>query len=482
MSGGIGDYRSLEAKAQPWSFRWYDVTFVREQPTAPAEEGFVLIEILVSAIVLSIVAGAIFTLLNSTARSAADERSRSDGYAIAQEDQARLRSMRISELNRLNQSQTLALNGTAFTIVSTGVFVNDTTTSSSCTSGATSADYVKVSSTVTWPNMGATPPVSIQSIVSPANGSLDPSHGTLTVSATNAAGAAIPGIGLTGTGAGTFNGTTDSSGCAMFPDQPSGNYTLTTSGVAAGLVDKDGKTPTPFTVGVIPGGTNPIFLLYDRPGSIGEVAFETKYANGEVKSSGADSMIVFNTGMTSAKLIGVPGGPKSSTLTAPSLFPFTSPDTVYAGSCTGNNPNPTGETNPPGAAAMASVLVPAGGIAPKATLRLPALYLSVWTGRSSGHAGSLFSNADVWIRDDKCSNENGPITRRYATNTSGTLNEPGLPWSTYDICVDSQVGNGGGARRERINNVSVESLASPPSLTFYLGEGTGTQSESGSCP
>jgi Tfp pilus assembly protein PilV len=453
---------------------------------APAQspssaEGFVLIEILVSALVLAIAAAAIFSLLNTTAHSAADERNRSEAYAIAQEDQARLRSMRISELNRLNQNRPVTVNGTTFTVNSTGTFVNDTTTSTSCKSGAASADYVKVASSVTWTNMGATPAVGIQSIVSPANGSLDPSHGTLTVSVANAAGTAIPGIGLTGTGAGTFNGTTDSSGCAMFPDQPSGNYTLTVSGVAAGLVDKDGKTPAPFTVGVIPGGTNPVFLLYDRPGSIGEVAFETKYANGEVAPSTADSMIVFNTGMTSAKLIGTPGGTRQTTLAAPSLFPFASADSVYAGSCTGNNPNPTGETNPPGAAAMASVLVPANGVAPKATLRLPALYVTVRTGKNSSSPGSLFNNADVWIRDDKCSSESVPVTRRYATNSSGTLNDPGLPWSTYDVCVDSQVG-GGSSRRERIPNVSVENLATGPSLTFYLGEGSGSVSESGPCP
>lgn len=455
----------------------------RAQSPRPTEEGYVLIEILVSAIVITIVAGAIFTLLNSTARSAAEERHGSEAYALAQEDQARLRSMRISELNRLNQTQTVTLNGTNFTITSTGAFVNDTTISASCTSGASSADYVKVATTVTWPSMGDRPAAAIQSIISPANGSLDPSHGTITISTKNAAGVPIPGISVTGTGAGTFSGSTDASGCAMFPDQPSGNYTLSATGVAAGLVDKDGKTPAPFTVGVSPGVTNPVSLFYDLPASLPEVAFETKNSQGEVKSSSADSMIVFNTGMTLAKVFGTPGGTRSTVLAAPSLFPFTSPDTVYAGACGGNNPNPTGETNPPGAAAMASVQLSPNGVAPKVTLRLPALYINVWTGKngsSSSNKGSEFNNADVWIKDKKCANGSVPITRRYATNSAGTLSDPGLPWSTYDICVDSKTG-GGSARWQTIENVSVENLTAGPSLNFYLGDGNGSLSESGSC-
>ncbi len=186
-----------------------------------------LIEVLVSAIMIVLVAGAVLTLLIATTHSAASERTHSEAYALAQEDQARLRSMRISTLNRLQQTRSVTLNGSTFTIESTGLFVNNTTGTASCTTGASSADYVRITSTVTWPNMGARAPAVIQSIVSPSNGSLDPSHGTLTISATNAAGTPLAGVGISGTGAGTFSGSTDSNGCADFADLPSGNYTLT---------------------------------------------------------------------------------------------------------------------------------------------------------------------------------------------------------------------------------------------------------------
>ena len=146
--------------------------------------------------------------------------------------------------------------------------------------------------------------------------------------------------------------------------------------------------------------------------------------------------------MTTAKVFGNPGGARLSEIKAEPLFPFTSPDTVYAGSCSGDNPNPKGESNPPGAAAMASVNVPAGASAATTTIQLPALSLTVWTGKNSANPGVAFSGADVWMRDDNCSNESGPITRRATTNATGKLPDPGLPWSTYEVCADSNAGSG----------------------------------------
>ena len=152
----------------------------------PGEEGFALIEVLVSALILAIVAAGVMALLQATTRSAADERRHAEAYAIAQEDQARLRSMRLSALNRLEQTRPVSVDGNEFTVKSQGVFVNNTQGQpSSCTAGETSADYVRITSTTTWP--GSRQPVVIQSIVSPSNGSLDPNHGTLVVTTKNAA-------------------------------------------------------------------------------------------------------------------------------------------------------------------------------------------------------------------------------------------------------------------------------------------------------
>ena len=116
------------------------------------------------------------------------------------------------------------------------------------------------------------------------------------------------------------------------------------------------------------------------------------------------------------------------------------------------------------------------------TLQLPALYVNVWTGKNSANKGAAFNSADVWITDKKCSSgvPATPITRRYATIATGALSDPGLPWSTYDVCVDAKTGSrqrpSPDDRKHRCRKTSP-----PAHLNFYLGEGSGTVSESGPC-
>ena len=88
------------------------------------------------------------------------------------------------------------------------------------------------------------PPVLHQSTVAPPNGSISEDHGALAVSVQNGQGQGIGGVGLTGSGAGSFSGTTGANGCVIFGNLPEGNYTLTPVG-STGLVDRDGNPPGP---------------------------------------------------------------------------------------------------------------------------------------------------------------------------------------------------------------------------------------------
>ena len=446
----------------------------RGRTTPPEEAGFALIEILISGVVAVIATGAVFTLMQATARTAGDQRKRTQAYAVAQEDQARLRAMRLPSLNRLNETRTVTVDGTEFTVVSTGTFANDVTGLLTCGNGTSSADYVKIASKVTWANMGATPPTEIRSIVAPPSGSLKPNSGTLSFRITDAAEVGLAGIGLSGVGAGTFSGTTDSSGCAVFPEQAAGAYTLTTSGGATGIVDTNGKPPGPRPITVNPGVTNTVTIHYGPGGAI-PVNFKTRVGSGSLFTSTADSIIAFNSGMEAgAMLVGTPGGTRVTSLEAKPVFPFTSAVTVYAGSCVENNPGT-------GTPASASVVVPAGGTTAIQTVQLPALNLKVWTGKNSSNPGSGYNGADVWIEDNDCDNSSGnPVTRRYDTNSSGNLPDPGLPWGTYDVCADDNGGSSG--RRNRANDVSVKNLSSGTTVNLYLGTGSGQVSESGRCP
>src|SRR6185312_6406023 len=197
----------------------------RARKASSGEDGFIIIEVLVSALILAIVAGAVLTLIAATTRSAASERSHAVAYGLAQADQARMRTMRLSTLKSLNEPNETTIGGTKYTVVSKAFFVNNKSGTASCTEQNASTDYVELTSTV---SSSALPnPVSLQSIVAPTSSSLDSTHGSLVFQVSNALGEGVSGVSITGTGAGNFSGSSESTGCATFADLASGNYKVT---------------------------------------------------------------------------------------------------------------------------------------------------------------------------------------------------------------------------------------------------------------
>jgi prepilin-type N-terminal cleavage/methylation domain-containing protein len=429
------------------------------------QDGFALIEVLVSALVLAIAAAGVLALLQATTRSAASERRHSEAYAISQEDQARLRSMRLSALNRLEQTRNVTLDGNEFTIKSQGVFVNNTSGQpSSCTSGETSADYVRITSTTTWP--GSQAPVVVQSIVSPSNGSLDPNHGTLVVTVKNAASQPLANIGLSGSGPGSFNGTTDSTGCANFTDLPAGNYSIVPN--APGLVDIHGESSAAQPAGVSAGTSSPLPLLFDYPATL-PIKFESRVgSSNEFKAAKIDSALVFNALMNPAKAYWTPTKTPQEEIVATPIFPFTSPDSVYAGACETNNPK-SGE-------GLGSVTLEPGKTAPTMKLKVPALEVTVKNGASA------IGGAKITITDENCVVSGTNLKREYTSEAAGHQSnaangfpEYGLPYGTYKICASASIS--GNTKKRTVEGVTVQSYSSAKTQTIDLSSGT----SSGSC-
>jgi hypothetical protein len=414
--------------------------------------------------------------IDSATRSTAQERNRAQAHGVAQADQARMRSMRISDLANLNQTRTVTEEGNDYTVVSRGDYVTDATGTASCDEGTASADYIRITSTVTWPGIANRPAVATESIVSPSSGSISADRGALAIEVDDAQNVGIPGIPVSGSGAGSFSGTTGSTGCVIFGNLPAGDYTLSVSGIASGLVDHDGNPPDNHPTSVVGQSTNTVVLQYAEPGSI-PVTFTTR-VGGNLVASQADSIVVFNTGMSTPKTFGTPGTP-ATTIMASNLFPFSSPDAVYAGTCEGDNPNPNDDEPPPVPEAVASVMVPAGATAPQTTIQLPALFITVRSGTSSFNPGSLVSGATVRVADRNCPDD--PTTgfkRTFTTNSQGTLADPGLPYSDYDVCV------GNSSKHKTVTGVSVKDMTNGTTLsTFYLGTSVGSNGwVSGACP
>jgi type II secretory pathway pseudopilin PulG len=392
---------------------------------ASAEAGFALIEVLISGLIAVVVAAAVMALFASTERSAADQRHRSQAFAVAQEDQTRLRAMRVPSLYQYGQTNPVTVDGVTYSVTSTAKYINDVTGDDlTCATGSSSISYVKIGSKVTWPGMRPGEAVTIQSLIAPPSGTLNPTAGTLVFLATNAHNVPTSGVGVSGSGAGNFNGSTSAAGCAIFLEQASGEYTLNLTGLATGLVDQDGVAPGPKMIKVSPEVTNTVNLLYDTPGSV-PVKFETRNYSSNLSATSASSFIAFNTGMSTAKLFGSAEGTPFTTKTAESLFPFTSADVFYAGACTTNDPQ-SGTARP-------SVLVPAGATAATQTIVLPSLWLTVKAD------GSAVNGAPVKIADRNCETAGHAVRRSYTTSSSGRLTNPALPWSTYNVCASGTV-------------------------------------------
>ena len=432
------------------------------------EQGSVLVEVLVSSIMLVIAAVGVFSAFDAATRSTAEERHRAQADGLAQADLARLRTMRISALSNLHQTKVVTIEKTPYTVESAAEFQTDKTGTASCDAGTASADYVEIRSTVTWPSLGTRAPVVAQSLVAPPNGSISAESGSLAIQIVDAEENGIEGVGLSGSGAGTFNGATGLNGCAIFGNLPHGAYTLTVAG--SSLIDRDGKAPQPQPTSVVAESTNTLALQYDQPGDV-TAKFET-WVGGKLVPSSADAIVAFNSGMKLARAFGTPGTPQKE-VTATPLFPFTSTYSVFAGSCAANDPSLFAEA--PAAGTVAEPLVTAGG-STTVTIDLPALHLATWSGSGVAEPGLPVAAATVKVADTKCE-EGKPVIRTFTTDAEGGLPDPGLPYSSYDVCVSD------GKKHVDVKGVPVpldpQNVQAGTELAVYLGE---PGALTGACP
>lgn len=436
----------------------------RVVPSIPdrSHAGFALVEVMVSAVIVLILASGTLFAISATKKSSAEERHRATAHGIAQEDQGRMRGFRISALSNYTQERTVQGDDGSYTVSSRAEFVTDATGTASCEEDSASADYIRISSSVTWPSIGARPPVLLQSIVTPPNGSIAANRGALAVSIRGGQGQPIPGVQLSGTGPGSFSGTTSENGCVIFGNLPVGNYALTVN--LPGYVNQDGQPAGIVNTSVADMSTNTLALQLDEPGGV-DVSFTTR-KQGQIIPSSYESIVAFNTGMTVAKVFS--RATPVATLSAEPLFPFASPTTVFAGGCEANNPNPGDVVGAPGAAAQASVPVLPDQIA-AAQIQLPSLDLRVRSGTSASSPGTPVSAATVILTDSGCAASGQTVKIRRTTDTSGGLTDPGLPWSTYSVCV------GKSGKRSITSNVQLKNLNASTVLTVYLGAAaTGT--------
>lgn len=424
-----------------------------------SERGDTLIEVLISAVLLAVIVVGMLSALDSTNRSSALQRARSEADALAQQSQDQLRGepiKRLYELESKPETRAVTANGTVYTIETTAAYVQDATATSSCTSSAAKADYLRTASKVTWPSLGPGKPVIETSVVSP------PAGAALIVQVTESGAAPVTGATATATGPAPETAThsleTSASGCAILALAP-GEYSFNVS--KAGYVTPNGFANTSEDEGssvthsaYIPAETTAKEGYYlARPGKL-SVAF----------SGGQnDTFMAFNTGMTNSKVFGTVGTLVSSLASPTQLYPFPTKYTVYAGSCESDKPAIVKPEN--------EVLVPTTGTG-STTLALPPVKLSVYSGKSAVSPGTLVA-ASASLKDEGCG------TTRTFTTASGATFQVGMPYGNYSLCVTAKVG--APAKQRRYVRASLHNATSAGlSETVYLE--SAEESALTSCP
>jgi Tfp pilus assembly protein PilV len=447
-----------------------------------SQAGDTLIEVIVSALLVALIVVGTFSGLDSTNKATSLDRARSQADALAEHAEEQLRSEPIKKLTEMTEShpivETVTENGSKYTITSTAQFISDATSTSSCTSTSTKADYLQTTSKVTSPLIGSGKSVEETGIISPPAGSA-------LIVQVQESGTALQGALAVAKGPSpattSYELETSSKGCAILAVPP-GEYNIYVS--KTGYVDPNGYENTHEDTGG--SVTRSVYIPAETTSKLGyNLGLAGTLAVGFTGSTPAegDTFTAFNTGMTSPSPFGTAGTYSTTVESAKKIFPFTTKYTVYAGSCEADLPTKNLQSSNP------EVLVEPGKTG-SIKVPLPPVNYVVKSGLKAG-------TQEGHTLEAKGSTTDGCSTKRtFVTNsTTGAPTRPGLPYGKYEICVGGEIGT---TEKKWIGTVENNSPTGPSSSKWTNGEtsshiiylglepsgtptGTGTVS-SGSCP
>lgn len=477
-----------------------------------------LLEVLVSAVLVALIAVGTYTGLVSAGRATARERGSAQGLVIAQQDEERLRGLNITQLVQLGEkTYSVAENGlcvkensggwyyysgatewksgceaikgfegtkytgAVYTITSEAIYVSAKETAT-CESGE--ADYIRTTSTVTWTSIGSHEPVKQSSLVN------EPSTAMLMVKVKNrnnepVSGATVEAFDPTSSATATVTETTPSSGCVVFGALEEGEVKLLAS--KGEWVTHNGKAAPEKITSVKKGSLAEAEFTLEAPGTIEAKFFNkpqttTQYVTGF-------TFVAFQSEAASAApfFVGGAANSPSSTATLSQLFPFAlpvnQPDkyTAYAGDCEANNPaTVTGNTVP-----APTVQVEPSPLISHAEVEEPEVKTTVYEGTST-KAGNKLNSTSAKIINSECKGKTAQTTVPYEHEdpiVSGSLEYPYLPYAkTYELCVVGKVESTYYEYKKSLSSYTNTSKAGTTWPTIYLkGEYTTKSSSPISC-
>ncbi len=346
-----------------------------------AQHGFTLIEVLVSALIVTLIAGAVAGALMTNIKATGDQHRRAQAQALAEQDQERLKGLSAEQLDNLSQTYTSTQDKYKFTVASQAYYLNSTSGASCSASGGAGATYFKTISTVTWTNPAgvAQTLATDESVITP------PAGGSILAQFHDQTTAPLSGVSVAANGPESDAAASDGNGCTIFTGLDTGAYNLTFTD--NGYVDPNGNaspltdTTTVASTGIAsPSKGNPIEMglgggitaSFGVDGTAGPLAFKP-FALSWYGSGGGYSMSDFRKNLFATQQLSI----KTTTVAGASpggLFPFASLNPtsytnnyqLWAGKCR--------QEQPPAGVDAASVTP---GYAGSMTVTAPAVAVSV---------------------------------------------------------------------------------------------------------
>jgi Tfp pilus assembly protein PilV len=391
-----------------------------------AERGFALIEVVVSAALLVVVAGGVMAGIEGPSAISGKNETRSQAATLAQQDQERMRAMPFTSLVGYSQTTPVTVQGVTYSRFSKASWVRDSNDTDSCTvpGDDTSGDYLKIVSRVTPP--GGQPPVQLDSLVAQPPGGAS-TKGTLAVQIKNELDQPVVGQSVSIAGPESRTASTNDVGCAVFGLVEQGTYTITFS--RSGWVDPSAINAVTRTTSVTAGSTTIVNHSYAQAGRL-NVHVETKVGSAAVQNSPAKGVMVANGGIPAGTLtFNAPAVPSvGSSDFALDLFPFPSGYGVWAGTCNAGDPTKygvAGVTGSPGPGGTVNVTVRQPAINVTGATGVPGFSPGIYTIPSGTHV--VYTSIDGGCGEKRVQN---------TTAAGGVLANPGMPYGNYKLCAD----------------------------------------------
>lgn len=414
------------------------------------ERGIMLVEVLVSAVVLIMLALSSMAVIDRAGEVSAANRARSVSTALAQKDQDFVRQMPWSKIGQIVTDTTPAdtpypalagdngdgidttVDGITYKVATKVSIKLDTNTRTACLAGWRNKRVI-IETTVTPPSSIKMKPVKMRTERLPLVSDRS-DKGSIIVRLTRANGDATSGVTVT---AGGTTKSTDSDGCAVFNDvTPTNSMTVTWGTSGGSYVDENGADQVSRLVTITAGVTAQLSGRFDDAKSptihLTDGSQDGTWPSVSVVNSGIST--VYNgvrnfTGSNSTRSIGP-------------LFPFVSPYGVFAGSCWGNDPTVWGgdavTTNTMALNAPFSTI---DVLMPRVTFTVPntggyrafIAYDSRPYKMGNGRCGEL--GLGIFPPGAAAATQ-APMAYKTTAVGATTINYP-MPYGIYRICVDN---------------------------------------------